>query len=156
VDGSVHFRAVVTIRRKGRVLVPVPFDPSERWGHKSEHHVTGTVNGMNVRAVIEDLDQGQGILLGPAWRRDCGIGPGDEVTVVLFPEGPQRHDLPPDLASALEADPMAGDFFDSLAQAYRTSYLRWIGATTRRPRMRAERIAEVVQLCKTGIKQRPR
>jgi hypothetical protein len=156
VDRSVHFTAIVTTDRKSRVLVPVPFDPSDHWGHKSEHHVTGTVNGMNVRAVIQALHPGRGILLGPAWRRDCGIGPGDEVAVVLFPEGPQRYDLPPDVASALEAEPTAGEFFDSLAQAYRTSYLRWMGATTRRPQARAERIAEVVQLCKTGIKQRPR
>jgi hypothetical protein len=108
-----------------------------------------------VRASIEPLDDGHGILLGPAWRRDCGIGPGDEVEVVLAPEGPQREDLAPDFAAALEAEPEAGEFFDSLAQFYRNAYLRWIDGTKRKPEVRAQRIAETTELLKAGVKQRP-
>jgi hypothetical protein len=150
-----RFKAVVTTDSKKRVLVPVPFDPDQVWGHKLEHRVHGLVNGMPVRAEIEPLGDGYGILLGPAWRRDCGIGPGDDVTVVLAPEGPQREDLAPDFAAALEAEPEAGAFFDSLAQFYRKAYLRWIDGTKRRPEVRAERIAETVELLKSGVKQRP-
>ena len=51
---------------------------------------------------------------------------------------------------------MAAAFLDSLAQFYRQAYLRWIDATTRRPDLRAARIAEVVDLLAAGIKQRPR
>lgn len=138
-----------------RVLVPVPFDPDQAWGFKREHRVHGTVNGMGVRAVIERLGKGRGILLGPAWRRDCGIVPGDEVEVVLAPEGPQRDDLAPDVAAALEAAPVAGAFFDSLAQFYRRAYLRWIDGTKRRPDVRAQRIVEMVELLEAGQKERP-
>ncbi|MEX1007591.1 MAG: YdeI/OmpD-associated family protein [Acidimicrobiia bacterium] len=155
-DRSRSFSAVVTADRKGRVLVPVPFDPDDTWGHKPQHHVAGTVNGLRVRAVIERDGDARGIVLGPAWRRDCGIAPGDEVAVVLAPEGPQRDDLAPDVAAALEAEPQAAAFFDSLAQFYRKGYLRWIDATKRRPDVRAARIAEVVRLCKDHIKERPR
>jgi uncharacterized protein YdeI (YjbR/CyaY-like superfamily) len=81
---------------------------------------------------------------------------GDEVTVELEPEGPQRIDLADDIATALAASPAAGAFFDTLAQFYRKAYLRWIDATTRRPDVRAARIAEVVDLLAAGIKQRPR
>jgi hypothetical protein len=150
-----RFDAVVTTDSRKRVLVPVPFDPDRVWGPKNEHRVHGTVNGMAVRASIEPLGAGRGIFLGPAWRRDCGIGPGDEVTVVLAPEGPQRDDLAPDFAAALEAEPEAGAFFDSLAQFYRKAYLRWIDGTKRRPEVRAERIAETVELLKSGVKERP-
>ena len=93
--------------------------------------------------------------LGPAWLRDCPVGPGDEVEVVISPEGPQRGDLAPDLAAALEANTAAGETFDSLAQFYRSAYLRWIDATKRRPDVRAERIAEVVDLLARGIRERP-
>jgi bacteriocin resistance YdeI/OmpD-like protein/uncharacterized protein DUF1905 len=154
-DRAKSFTAVVTADRKRRVLVPVPFDPDRAWGQKPEHHVAGTVNGMRVRAVIERLGDGRGILLGPAWRRGCGIAPGDKVAVVLAPEGPQRDDLAPDVAAAFADDLDAAAFFDSLAQFYRKGYLRWIDATKRRPDLRAARIAEVVQLCKDGIKERP-
>lgn len=154
-DSTRSFDAVVTADRRRRVLVPVPFDPDEAWGTKSEHRLHGTVAGHGVRAILEPFDGGHAFLLGPAWRRDCGIAPGDHVHVVLRPEGPQRADLAPDLAAALEAAPEAGAFFDSLAQFYRRAYLRWIDATTRRPDVRAERIAEVVRLCAAGEKQRP-
>lgn len=156
VDRAESYTAVVTADRKGRVFVPVPFDPDETWGRKPQHHVAGTVDGKGVRAVIAEVGDGRAILLGPAWRRGCGIAPGDEVAVVLAPEGPQRADLAPDVAAAFEAEPDAAAFFDRLAQFYRRGYLRWIDATTRRPDARAERIAEVVALCRNGIKERPR
>ncbi len=149
-----RFTAVVATDGKRRVLVPVPFDPDEAWGVRREHHVAGTVKGMGVRAVVEPLGEGHGILLGPAWRRDCGIRPGDEVAVVLIPEGPQRADLAPDIAAALEAEPAAAAFFDSIAQFYRNAYLRWVDATKRRPDVRAARIAEMIELLKAGRKQR--
>jgi Bacteriocin-protection, YdeI or OmpD-Associated/Domain of unknown function (DUF1905) len=155
VNDARAFTTIVTTDRRRRVLVPIPFDPDEAWGRKPEHHVAGTVNGMGVRAVVEPLGGGRGILLGPAWRRGCGIGPGDQVEVVLAPEGPQRSDLAPDVAAALEANPDAGAFFDSLAQFYRRAYLRWIDATKRRPEVRAERIATMVTLLEAGKKERP-
>ena len=138
------------------MVIPLPFDPDDAWGTKNQHRVHGTVDGTGVRAVVEPLDDGHGIVLGPAWRRGCGIAAGDEVTVVLQPEGPQRDDLAPDIVAALEAAPDAAAFFDSLAQFYRRAYLRWIDATKRRPELRAERIAEMIELLQTGHKQRPK
>ena len=77
------------------------------------------------------------------------------MAVVLAPEGPQRDDLAPDLQAALVAAPEAAVCFDSLAQFYRRAYLRYVDATKRRPDLRAERIAEVIELLRQGIKQRP-
>lgn len=155
-DRTQRFTTIVIENARRRVLVPLPFEPDDAWGHKPAHPVAGTVNGMGVRAVVEAIDQGWGIVLGPAWRRDCGIAPGDTVDVVLHPEGPQRDDLADDIATALEAEPDAAAFFDGLAQFYRRAYLRWIDGTKRRPDLRAERIAEVVALLKAGVKERPR
>ncbi|MGD9701069.1 MAG: YdeI/OmpD-associated family protein [Acidimicrobiia bacterium] len=157
-DGNPDARSystTVTTGDRGRVMVPVPFDPNVVWGSKPEHRVHGTVNGMNVRASVETLGSGFGIVLGPAWRRDCGTAPGDIVDVVLAPEGPQRDDLAEDLRAALDAEPAAGACFDGLAQFYRRAFLRWIDATKRRPDERARRIAEVIDLLKRGEKERP-
>ena len=74
----------------------------------------------------------------------------------MHPEGPQRGDLAEDIAAALAANPAASTFWDTLAQFYRKAYLRWINATTRRPDLRAVRIAEVVDLLAAGVKERPR
>ncbi|GAA0435830.1 hypothetical protein Acor_55600 [Acrocarpospora corrugata] len=140
---------------RGRMFVPVPFDPDAVWAPKPVHRVTGTLNGLGIRAVITEHEGQRGFLLGPAWLR-CGPEPGARVTVVLAPEGPQRADLAEDMAAALAASPVGGDFFDSLAQFYQRAYLRWIDATKGRPERRVQRIAEVVALLEAGVKQRPR
>ena len=61
-----------------------------------------------------------------------------------------------DIVAALDADLEAARFFDGLASFYRKNFLRWIGATKRRPELRAQRIAELVELMKAGKKERPR
>jgi bacteriocin resistance YdeI/OmpD-like protein/uncharacterized protein DUF1905 len=154
--GSQRFSAVVAVDPQGRAVIAVPFDPDEKWGAKADHPVGGTIDGRRVRGRLQP-DAGRWVLcLGPRWQRDMGYAIGDQVAVELAPEGPQRGDLADDIAAALEANPAAGAFFDTLAQFYRKAYLRWIDATTRRPEVRAARIAEVVGLLAAGVKQRPR
>jgi hypothetical protein len=143
-------------KKMKKARVPVPFDPNEAWGSKREHRVGGTIAGMAVRGSITRDDLGWSFSLGAAWLRDCPVGPGHVVEVVISPEGPQRGDLASDVAAALEANPAAGEFFDALAQFYRRGYLRWIDATKRRPEVRAERIAEMVSLLNKGVKERPK
>ena len=67
--------------------------------------------------------------------------------------GPQRDDLPDDLRAALDDDPGAAAFWDSLAQFCRNAY-RWINVTKRHPDQRGLRITEVVGLLHDGHKQR--
>lgn len=111
----------------------MPFDPDEVWGSRPRHPVHGTINGCGFRAVIELYDGTRGLVLGPAWLRGCPADLGDSVEVETVPEGPQRGDLDSDIATALDASPTAGAFFDGLAQFYRKAYLKWIDGTKRRP-----------------------
>jgi hypothetical protein len=150
-----HFRAAVGVDRRGRVTIPVPFDPDEAWGSKPRHHVGGTVGGCDMRGVVSEGRGGHEIVLGPSWNRGRHPTDGATVEVTIRPEGPQRGDLAADIAAALDASPEAGAFFDSLAQFYRNAYLRWIDATRRRPDQRPVRIAEVIGLLENHQKQRP-
>ncbi|MEU7783044.1 YdeI/OmpD-associated family protein [Amycolatopsis sp. NPDC049159] len=149
-----RFTGTITTGPRGRVYLPVPFDPDEVWTRKDTHHVTGTVGGRKVRGPLGRFGTDLGLGLGEAWRRDNGLGAGDRVDAELAPEGPQRQDLADDIVAALAASPAAKAFFDSLATFYRKGYLRWIDATTRRPEVRAARIAELVTLLEQGKKQR--
>jgi hypothetical protein len=153
---SQRFRAVITAGADGRAVIAVPFNPDQTWGAKAEHPVGGTIDGRRVRGRLSPGASGWALPVNPQ-RLRCGeVAIGDEVTVELAPEGPQRDDLADDIATALAASPAAAAFFDTLAQFYRKAYLRWIDATTRRPDVRAARIAEVVDLLAAGIKERPR
>jgi hypothetical protein len=151
-----RFGARVVVGPRGHGVIAVPFDPDEAWGAKAFHLVGGTVNGNKVRGAVTRDGGGWAFGLTPMWMRDAGVAGGDEVTVELAPEGPQREDIAGDIAAALDANPAAAAFFDTLAQFYRKAYLRWIDATVRRPELRAERIDEVVNLLAAGIRQRPR
>ena len=148
VESVLRFRATLRSDSRRRVYLPLPGTPEVR-------HLAGTVNGMGYRGAVESIDGSPALVLGPAWRRGCGLKAGDRVAVELEPEGPQRRDLAPDLAAALEVSPSAAAFWDELAQFYRRAYLRWIDATKRSPALRAERIAAVVALLEHRVKERP-
>lgn len=158
-----QFRGQISADSGGRAVIAVPFDPDKTWGAKAFHPVGGTIDpvagsgcGRRLRGRITPDGSRWVFTINPMWMRDTGVAIGDEVVVEFEPEGPQRGDLADDIASALEADQAAAAFFDTLAQFYRKAYLRWIDATTRRPDVRAARIAEVVKLLAAGIKERPR
>ncbi len=147
---SQRFTVAAEVISRGRLLIPVPFDPDAVWAPKPRHHVGGTINGMRFRAVIELYDGAWAIVLSQGSRR--GLGAGQSAEVAIEPEGPQRADLAEDVAAALAGNPQAAAFFDGLAQFYRRGYLRWIDATKRRPDERAERIARMIELLEAGIK----
>jgi hypothetical protein len=153
---SQRFRAVVSADAGGRAYIIMPFDPDEAWGPKSDHPVNGSIGGCRVRGRLTVADGGWVLTINPSRIRAGQLAVGAEVGCELAPEGPQRGDLADDLATALAANPQAAAFFDTLAQFYRRAYLRWIDATTRRPEVRAARIAEVVSLLAAGVKERPR
>jgi Bacteriocin-protection, YdeI or OmpD-Associated/Domain of unknown function (DUF1905) len=154
--GSQRFRAVIAAGPRDDAVITMPFDPDEAWGPKADHPVGGTIDDCRIRTRLTPAGRGWVLTLTPKRLLGMGLAIGDEVTVELAPEGPQRGDLADDIAAALAANPAAAAFFDTLAQFYRKAYLRWIDSTTRRPDVRAARIAEVVDLLAAGIKERPR
>ena len=147
-----HFKTMIA-KSGTRTFIPIPFNPNEVWGVKQRHHITGTVNGYGVRGSLGSDGTQYFLPLGAAWRRDCGIDAGDQVNVVLSPEGPQSETLSADIADALEAEPQAKAFFESLATFYRNTYIKWI-ESAKRPETRAVRIKEMIELLKAGKKQK--
>lgn len=137
----------------GRTYVMLPFNPNEVWGVKRRHYVTGSLNGCAVRGCLDSNGSRFFLPLGAAWRRDNGVEAGAKVEVVLAAEGPQSDALSPDIVAALDAEPQAKAFFDSLATFYRKNYIRWI-ESAKRPATRSARIAEMIRLLKAGKKQR--
>lgn len=147
-----HFKTVIS-KSGSRTFIALPFNPNEIWGIKGRHYITGSVNGYGVRGSLGSDGIKYFLPLGAAWRRGCGLKAGAEVDVVLFPEGPQSEGLSPDVVSALDAEPQAKAFFESLATFYRNTYIKWI-ESAKRPETRTARINEMIKLLKTGKKQK--
>jgi acylphosphatase len=151
---TLSFHARVTRRNADHAIVPLPFDPAEAWGMRDRYHVTGTIEGVGFRTVLEH-EGGWRIGLGRKSPSAIGLQDGQSVLVVVQPEGPQADELASDIAEALAARPRAKAAFEALATFYRKGWLRWIDATKRRPDVRTARIAEMVNLVAEGHKQRP-
>jgi hypothetical protein len=147
-------RFKTTIAKSGsRTFIAIPFNPNEVWGVKQRHHITGSVNGQAVRGSLGSDGTQYFLPLGAAWRKGCGLEAGARVEVVLSPEGPQSAQLSPDIARALDAEPRAKAFFESLATFYRNTYIKWIEGA-KRPETRSARLQEMMALLKAGQKQK--
>jgi hypothetical protein len=147
-----NFTATVEARPRGGVAIKVPFDPSVEWDDKSRHDVTGTINGRKVRGRLTSRAGENYLELGPAWCLDPGVAAGATVPVSLGPEGPQVDSLAADIATALDAEPAARRFFESLATFYRKGFVRWI-EDAKRPETRAKRIADTVAALAAGKRE---
>jgi len=152
-DAAIRFRAVAAARPRGGLSVAIPFEPATAWGDRDAYHVHGTVGGQRFRGALSNVDGGWSLQLGPSWCRAPGFEPGDEVPVVMGPEGPQSSTMGADVAAAFAEAPEAARFFDSLPSFYRNNHARWIDSA-RRPETRAKRIVEVVELSQRGERER--
>ncbi len=90
---SQRFRAVIAAGPRDSAAIMVPFDPDEAWGAKADHPVSGTIGGCRIRTRLVPADRGWALTLAAKRLTGMGIAIGDEVSVELGPEGPQRGDL---------------------------------------------------------------
>jgi len=127
--GPQRFRAVIAADPEGRAVIALPFDAGETWGARDRHSVGGTIDGRRVRGRLSPSGSGWVVTVTPKWLSDTGVAIGDDVTVELAPEGPQRGDLADDIAAALAANPAAGAFYIP----WRSSTARRISAGSMRP-----------------------
>ena len=97
-SGAERFRVVVEGRPRGGITVAIPFDPSLVWGELDQFHVHGTVGLQPFRGSLTLEDGVWSLRLGPTWCRAPGFGPGDEVEVVMGPEGPRSASMGVDVA----------------------------------------------------------
>ncbi|MCI0556436.1 MAG: YdeI/OmpD-associated family protein [Anaerolineae bacterium] len=147
-----RFKTIIS-KSGTRTFIALPFNPNDVCGVKGRHYITGTVNGHAVRGSLGSDGTQYFLPLGAAWRRGCGLEAGAKVDVVLSPEGPQSENLSADVIRALDAEPQAKAFFESLATFYRNTYIKWI-ESAKRPETRAARINEMINLLKAGKKQK--
>ena len=91
--GSQRFCAVIAAGPRDSGVIAMPFDPDEAWGAKADHPVGGTIDGWRIRARLVPVGSGWVLTLAPKRLRGMGVAIGDDVTVELAPEGPQRGDI---------------------------------------------------------------
>lgn len=149
-----NFRAVIERSGGGGAYVSVPFDVEAAFG-KKRVPVHATIEGEPYRGTLVRMGGPAHILIVlKEIRERIGKQPGDEVEVSLAEDlEPRVIEVPPDLASALQADAEARKFYDALSYTHRKEYVRWI-EEAKREQTRVDRVARTVEMLKAGKKGR--
>ena len=146
----VRFRATLETEGKTATGINVPEEVVAALGGGKRPRVTVTMNGHSYRSSVAVL--GGRFMLGVSAenRAAAGVKGGDTVDVDLeLDTAPREVTLPPDLATALAAEPAALATFEALSYSNKSWHVLQIeGARTDETRQR--RIARSVEALRAG------
>jgi len=112
--------------------------------------VVATVNGYTWRTSVARMGGEFLVGLNREVRQGAGVEAGDEVAVsVELDTAPREVEVPPSLATALAADPVAKAAFDGMAFIHRKEYVRWI-TEAKRDETRERRVQQAVEMIRSG------
>jgi len=144
------FRCVILAAGKTATGLPVPEDVVRALDAGKRPAVHVTIGEYTYRSTVAPYSGGYRIPLSAEHRTAAGLAAGDEVEVELrLDTEPREAVVPEDLAVALDGDPEARRFFDSLSYSNKQSYLLWV-AGTKNADTRARRVAQGVELLRGG------
>jgi bifunctional DNA-binding transcriptional regulator/antitoxin component of YhaV-PrlF toxin-antitoxin module len=137
---SLRFRGVIEAARGGGAVVLVPPEVGAALGGNKQMRVFGTVNGVAYRSSTMPYRGAFYMGVHKATREAAGVAIGDEVEVtVTRDDSPRVLVIPPDLETALAADPALRARFDKLSSSHRREFADSV-AEAKRPETRARRI----------------
>lgn len=145
-----RFRATILLAGKTATGVQVPAEVVAALGSHKRPAVRVTIGGYTYRTTVAPMG-GQFMLPISAENRSlAGVSAGDEVDVdVELDTEPREVTVPPDFATALDADADARRHFDGLSYSNKSRYVISIGgAKTAETRQR--RIAKAVSALREG------
>jgi len=122
------------------------------WPQESAPPVVVTINGQSYRSSVAVMGGQYMVGVSAANRELTGAAAGETVEVGLEVDTqPRIIEVPQDLAAALDAEPGAKAFYETLNYSSQRRYVEPIG-DAKTPATRARRIAKVVADLKAGKK----
>jgi Bacteriocin-protection, YdeI or OmpD-Associated/Domain of unknown function (DUF1905) len=145
-----RFEATIVQTGKTACGIRVPDAVVTGLGSSRRPPVRVTIMGYTYRSTIAPMGGGYWIGVSAENREAAGVTAGDSVTVdVELDKEPRVLAVPPDLAAALDREPRARAFFDSLSYSNKQRFVLPIeGAKTAETRQR--RIEKAVAALKEG------
>ncbi|MGJ0118512.1 YdeI/OmpD-associated family protein [Williamsia sp. MIQD14] len=139
-------RRTVTLQKRGpAAAIVLTDDEVASFGGTKTPPVRFTIGGITVAGRVGRMG-GENLLgLNKAVRTQLGVEAGDTVDVAIeLDDGPREIEIPPALATALDADPAVRAAFDALAPSRRKEHARAV-ADAKRDETRDRRIAAIVE-----------
>ena len=118
------FHATLELAGKTATGLPVPPEAVEALGSGKQPLVHVSINGHRYRSKVAVRGSEFRVPVSAEHREAAGIEAGDEVDVTLELDiDPREVALPEDFAQALDADPEARRFYDSLSNSQQQWYV---------------------------------
>lgn len=147
-----QFQTTIRAAERGGAYVLIPEEIDAALGSRGRIPVKATFDGTPYRGSIVTMRGRRMLGVLKAIREALGKVPGDAVTVTVELDLEERTvDVPPELATALQNEPAAREFFDRLSYTCRREYAQWI-AGAKRDDTRARRAAKAIVMLREGRK----
>jgi hypothetical protein len=150
VSGARTFRA--TIQQTGRTAcgIEVPAAVVSAPGGSKRPAVVVTFDGYTYRSTVAPMGGGWWVGVNSDHREASGLRAGDAVQVPLEPDtAPREVEVPPELAAALAADPVAKTFFDGLSYSNKRVFTLSVEGAGN-PETKARRVEKAITLMREG------
>ncbi len=149
-----RFRTTILQSNKTATGIRVPDDVIAALGPSRRPPVRVTLNGYTYRTTVAAMNGAFMFAVSADVRANAGVAGGDEVDVeIVLDTEPREVSVPADLQAALDADPEANRFFQSLSYSHKSAYVLWI-ESAKKDENRERRIPEAIRRLKEGRKQR--
>jgi hypothetical protein len=149
----VRFRATIGLAGKTATGIRVPAEVVESLGAGKKPPVRVTINGKTYRSTIASRSGQYLVGVSAENRALTGAAAGDEVDVdIELDTEPREVTVPPDLGKALDTDPQASQFFESLSFSQRQWYVLPIDQA-KKPETRQRRVEKAIEMLREGRKR---
>lgn len=147
------FQADIQLSGKTATGIEIPADVIETLGAGHKPVVRVTINGYAYSYTVARRGERYLVGVNADVRERAGVVAGDRVDVeVELETGSREISVPSDLAEAIEAEPAAQAFFDSLTTSQRKWFVLDVEGA-KRPETRRRRIAKAVEMLRQGKKR---
>lgn len=145
-----RFRATIRLAGKSATGIPVPAEVVSGLGSSKRPAVLVTINGFSYRSTVSSMRGEYMLSLSGERREAAGVAAGDEVEVELtLDAAPREVEVPPDLAAALDGDPLAKQAFEKLAYSHQLRHVLSVEGT-KNPETRLRRIEKALAMLREG------
>jgi bacteriocin resistance YdeI/OmpD-like protein/uncharacterized protein DUF1905 len=149
-----RFRGELALNGKTATGIQVPDEIVDGLGAGKRPAVRVTLRNYTYRTTIAPMGGSYWIGVSAEHRANAGVAAGDTLDVgVEVDDAPRTVDVPDDLAAALDADPSARAFFDSLSFTNQNTYVLWV-TDAKKPVTRAGRVEQTIEALLARRKRR--
>ena len=147
---ATEFRAVIQQTGKTACGIEVPATAVDALGGSRRRPSSSPSTTTRTERTVAPMGGGYWVGVNADHREASGLRAGDEVQVTLeLDTAPRELEVPPELAVALDADPVARTFFEGLSYSNRRVFTLSVEGTTN-PETKARRVEKAIALMREG------